>query len=161
MNYSEAKKVIKSGDLIAWRGRTFIGRLIRYVTGSDYSHVGIAWWLEDRLMVIEAVEFKGVLIRPLSTRGTFDVVFVSLPNIETFKPFEWLLEQIGRGYSFMDCLRVAMGIKPKKCNGLQCAELARYFYMAWCVECWKEKPGAIVAGCLLNFNGTLERVQRD
>ena len=67
--YDEARSKIRSGDVLMYRGRSLASRVIRFATGSPYSHAGIAAWWHDRLMVIEAVG-KGVVVTPLSTNVT-------------------------------------------------------------------------------------------
>lgn len=158
MDYEQARATIKNGDLIAWRGRSLVGRVIRHLTGSGYSHVGIAFWLEGRLMVVEALDFKGVVIRPLSSLLPFDVVFVSLADLEQNDPFDWLLNTIGNNYSVLDCFRVLFRLPPKNNNGFQCAELAAKFYRHYFFGKLCPKPGHVVDGCLSYFNGNLQRV---
>jgi hypothetical protein len=63
--YDDARSKIRSGDVLMYRGRSFSSRVIRFATGSPYSHAGIAAWWHDRLMVMEAVG-KGVVVTPLS-----------------------------------------------------------------------------------------------
>lgn len=63
---------IKSGDVLAYRGRGPIAWIIRRVTGGSHTHVGVAWWLQDRLFVLEAVESSGVQLRAASAVGKFD-----------------------------------------------------------------------------------------
>ena len=46
-------------------GDLFASRIIRWATGSPYSHAGLAVWWNERLMVLEAVG-KGVVVTPLS-----------------------------------------------------------------------------------------------
>jgi hypothetical protein len=63
--YDDVRSRIHSGDVLMYRGRSFPSRVIRFATGSPYSHAGIAAWWHDRLMVMEAVG-KGVVVTPLS-----------------------------------------------------------------------------------------------
>jgi len=45
MQYSDARKHIETGDLIAVRGRTgVLAPMTRFFTHSPYTHVGIAFW---------------------------------------------------------------------------------------------------------------------
>ena len=66
-NYKQHRDAIKSGDLLAWSGRSFVGGLVRVATASSWSHVGIAHTMGGRVWVIEAREFAGVQIVPLSS----------------------------------------------------------------------------------------------
>ena len=66
MIYQDARVDIQSGDLLAWSGRSAIGRFIRSWTGGTASHVGVAWVVAGRVLVLEAREGRGVTVRPLS-----------------------------------------------------------------------------------------------
>ncbi len=46
---------IQDGDIVLFRGKSLISRIIRWVTRSDYTHAGILAWWNGRLMLIEAV----------------------------------------------------------------------------------------------------------
>lgn len=123
-NYSKHRESLKSGDLLAWRGKTFVGRFVRTWTGSDFSHVGIVWRISDRVFILEASEFAGVRIRPLSN---------ALPCYWIQSHVNWrddiethALSHIGDRYSYMDALRAGLGMKTNKNNGWQCAEFASY-----------------------------------
>lgn len=60
MLYEEVRPLIKSGDVIAFSRRGPISRLIETVTDSDYSHVGIAWVISGRILLLEATFAHGV-----------------------------------------------------------------------------------------------------
>ena len=72
MRYADARSLIRSGDLLAWQSRGVAGRLIRAATGGSWSHVGIAWAVGGRLLVIEMREGRGVTLRPASVAAPFD-----------------------------------------------------------------------------------------
>lgn len=70
MNYLRARNHIKTGDLLCCAGPWNFSRLIRLVTKSDISHVGLACWIQfntgqKRLCMFEAVEGSDVRIVPL------------------------------------------------------------------------------------------------
>jgi hypothetical protein len=56
--YCEVRDDINTGDIIFFQTKGIVSKIIRFVTSSEYSHVGIAMWVEisgqKRLMVIEA-----------------------------------------------------------------------------------------------------------
>ena len=76
MNYAAARDSIKSGDLVAqshgdwttWRGIKV--NLVRIFTRSTYSHVGIAWVVGGRVLILEAVKPE-LRIYPMSRIGDF------------------------------------------------------------------------------------------
>ncbi len=76
--YEEIRLQIKDGDVLLYRGKGIITRMIRWVTHSEYSHAGIAVWWNERLMVMEAV-MKGVRISPLSRN-----IYQHKGNVEWF-----------------------------------------------------------------------------
>lgn len=67
LRYSEVRDTIKDGDIVLFKGRGLLSSLIRFFTGSDFTHAGIAIWWHERLMVVEAVG-RGVWAVPLSWR---------------------------------------------------------------------------------------------
>ena len=76
MIYKQARPMIRSGDVLAWSHRGIRSWhdlkiwLVRMFTRSEYSHVGTAWVVGNRVFVIEAVMPK-VRIYPLSKLGDF------------------------------------------------------------------------------------------
>ena len=65
VGYDQVRAQIQDGDVLLYRGRSLASRVIRWATGSPYSHAGLAVWWNERLMVLEAVG-KGVVVTPLS-----------------------------------------------------------------------------------------------
>lgn len=120
--------MIRSGDLLAWSGTGLIGRLIRAVTGSTYSHVGIAIWVGPHLMVAELVEFSGSRLVPLSHRAPFRWTATGLdwtPELEAH-----VLGHIGRiGYSYLNAIRAGLGLDSRT-GAMQCAQFAEGVYRA-------------------------------
>ena len=61
--------MIKTGDLIACRGKWWLSRAIRWVTMQEYSHVGVALNMQinghKELVIFEAMEGKGIRISPM------------------------------------------------------------------------------------------------
>ena len=71
MKYDEVISKIESGDLFLFRrSKTLFGAIIRIVTQSPFSHVGVAVWIRNnhgcsRLTIVEALEGVGVRLYPL------------------------------------------------------------------------------------------------
>lgn len=88
MKYSEARKLIKTGDIVFVNGVTTVGRIIEYFTNSKYSHVGIAVWSmiegQHRLLMLEAQAqtTRRVLNLSYYSNCTFDVVGAPVNWIE-------------------------------------------------------------------------------
>ena len=76
MKYEEMRSTIKSGDLLAfshgdwktWRG--IKTEAVRIFTRSTYSHIGIAYVMGGRVMILEAVK-PCLRMAPLSLEGSF------------------------------------------------------------------------------------------
>lgn len=59
LSYEAARNRIRNGDIVFIKDRMgFLGSIIRFLTRSRYSHVGIAFWMDSggvsRLMMVEA-----------------------------------------------------------------------------------------------------------
>ena len=67
--YAAIRELVRDGDLLLCSATDPFSRLIRWATRSPWSHVAIAFRLEeiDRVMVIECVQTLGVRAVPLST----------------------------------------------------------------------------------------------
>jgi hypothetical protein len=131
VNYKDYRKTIRSGDLLVWtkRSNTVISKMvvfiIRLFTMSEYSHVGVAWHIGERLYVLEAIHPK-VAATLLSTYNEFYHVPM---NLEWKSEYDlYLLDKVGSNYSVIDAIRGYFGLVNKKNNQWQCAELVTSFY---------------------------------
>ena len=102
MIYSEARATIRSGDILAWSHRGIKSWhdlkiwFVRMFTRSEFSHIGTAWVIGDRVFVIEAV-MPLVRIYPLSKLGDF----YHLPMGAPWRPSTeaLALSKVGHKYS--------------------------------------------------------------
>jgi hypothetical protein len=125
MLYREARPAIKSGDLLAWSHRGWRSwydikiQLVRFFTQSEFSHVGVAWVVGGRVLVIEAVVPK-VRIYPLSKLGTFYLI----PGFIDWTPEteEDALSFIGTDYSQLEALAAFFNTSVDL-QSMQCAKL--------------------------------------
>jgi hypothetical protein len=78
LRYEEVRLKIKNGDVIMYKGKNILPKLIHWLTKSSYSHAGITVWWNERLMVMEAV-MKGVRVVPLSRN-----IYQHKGNVEWF-----------------------------------------------------------------------------
>ncbi|EFO32516.1 hypothetical protein TRICHSKD4_2315 [Roseibium sp. TrichSKD4] len=106
---------------MAFRGEGFVSRIIRHVTGGRHTHVGIAWVFRERVFLLEAREGRGVQIRALSTCLPCDWLHCDLTWTERAETAA--LSKLGKPYSYVDALRVGMGIAPAN-SGYICSEFA-------------------------------------
>ncbi len=125
MIYKQARPMIRSGDVLAWSHRGIHSWhdlkiwFVRMFTRSEYSHVGTAWVVGDRVFVIEAVMPK-VRIYPLSKLGDF---YWLQMGAYWRKATETLaLSFVGDDYSQVQAM-VSPFITPPKDDRWECAEL--------------------------------------
>lgn len=122
---------VKTGDLLVWtkdqqsfKSNLFL-KVVRFFTQSEFAHVGIAYWVGDRLCVIEAT-IPEVRIYPLSNKDEF--YHIAMDADVDLETEDWLLDKVGLPYSFMDCLRAYFGYVSSNNQSYQCAELCNEFY---------------------------------
>lgn len=64
--YADIRNEIKEGDIFFCSGNYTVSKIIRHLTNSHFSHVGIVLFWDDRVMLAESVEDDGVRVVPLS-----------------------------------------------------------------------------------------------
>ena len=102
--YLQCRDQIRSGDLLAWSGRGFVGGLVRVATASSWSHVGIAYVLGGRVWVLEAREFAGVQIVPLSSY--LDCAWLPTGAKWDSRTDDYAINKIGKvGYSYPTAIK--------------------------------------------------------
>ena len=113
MRYADARASIKSGDVLAWRGTSFLARMIRMATGGSWSHVALALWLHDRLFVVQSKE---------GGRTGLELASVAVRR----SPCDWIatraawtdaiegqaLDLLGVPYSYVAAVEVGFGLAP-------------------------------------------------
>ncbi|MBI4402108.1 MAG: hypothetical protein HY581_10820 [Nitrospirae bacterium] len=142
---------LKSGDLLFASGNYLFSKLIKWVSHSMWSHVGIIFRAPqpvDRLVVLESVEVYGVRAVPLS-KYLSDYGYggpykgsVYIAEFTTGVPAEMLphmtqagCDRLGRRFGNRDILRVLMRlifrlpVKPTA-NEITCSELVRDCFAA-------------------------------
>lgn len=129
MRYADIRPQIRSGDLLTWSHREpwyrswydFKISLVRAFTKSEYSHVGTAWVIGERVFVIEAVT-PLVRIFPLSKLTPFYLLPLNAP----WSPaaLEFALSKVGEPYSQLQAMQAFFKL-PKEDSFWECAELTR------------------------------------
>ena len=165
MRYSEARDRIKTGDMLLWVDhhggdtRGVIERwIVRHGTASPYTHVGIAWVICGRLMVME-LTLRGCAPRLLSLAGSFD--WAPAPRELSENGLSFALSCFGvwiysRWQAILGALKaLAIGVDQEG----QCAEFA--------LAVWGKDgmapgdtatPGACAEGALEIWKSTITRV---
>lgn len=145
--YNKIKSKLKTGDLVAFGGHTFISANIKTITKSNVSHVGIIMLVNTPqanlpiIMIIESTSigdgFAGVQISRLSTRilGSSDDIWIlpiegpiNIPGIETF-----LVSKLGIPYDYKQAIGSAFDFsflpeQKEDLNKLFCSELCNEAY---------------------------------
>lgn len=122
---------VKSGDLLAWssdqsdKGFNFFLPLVRFMTASEFGHVGIAHVVGDEVHVFEATH--PALRRRLIPKG--ESFYCCSMNVDwTEEHTKWFWDKLGCEYSYSDAIRAYLGLTVKDDDRWQCAELAQEFY---------------------------------
>lgn len=132
MNYATIRPSIRSGDLLAWSHRGIRSwhdlkiALVRMFTKSEYSHVGTAWVVGERVLVIEAV-IPLVRIFPLSKLGDFYHLPLQAPWTQATEALA--LSYVGQEYSQLQAIQAPF-VKPKHDDLWECAELAAHIALS-------------------------------
>ena len=131
MEYTKGRENIKSGDLLAWSKKDFttikdlFPWIVRVFTASKYTHVGVAWVVEGRVFVIEAVP-PCVRIYPLSRRLPCYHINMNVDWQEGDDKF--LIDQVGKPYSTMDAIRGYLYEPNSENDRWMCVKLSKFFY---------------------------------
>lgn len=127
MKYSEYRSLIKTGDLLGFshvaKGswRDFQIHMVRKATESEFSHVGVAYVMHDRVFVLESVS-SGVRLFPLSRALPF--YHISNPVSLNEASLEWAFSEIGTEYEskWRMVLNNFFDMHLKNNKRLQCSE---------------------------------------
>ena len=126
MKYSDARQLIKTGDLLAWSNGGWGSwhdiqvNLVRIFTRSEYSHVGLALVGAGRVFVLEAVS-SGVRLFPLSRALPF--WWIRRPEELDAEAIDFAFDRLGDGYSRLQAIRAFFGTLPAgEDDRWQCAE---------------------------------------
>lgn len=130
MKYSEYRESIKTGDILIW-SRRYNGTLkdiapwfIRLFTQSEYNHVGIAYVINDRVMIMEAT-MPLIRMVPLSEHLPCYIFHMDGLSAEAENR---AFSLIGTGtYSIMESIKSYFGIN-KRNNKWQCVEYVKEVY---------------------------------
>jgi hypothetical protein len=130
MRYENVRSKIKSGDVLAWTHRSWRTwydiqiQLVRIFTQSEYSHVGVAYVVADRVFVLESVS-SGIRQQPLSA----EIPFFWLPtgSLWTDDTLVAAMSKMGQSYSKWEgILSLWRKIKPGSNDKWECAEYTNF-----------------------------------
>lgn len=112
MKYSQARHLLKSGDVLAWCGTGPISRLIAHVTGGQYTHVGIVWCDNNRIFVLQDKEWKGICLAAASEMP-FPCDWIQTGLLWTEETRKLAFEHMGKRYDYLAALDVGFGLMPR------------------------------------------------
>jgi hypothetical protein len=164
VTYLEVRDRINSGGVLAWTHRGFRTwydikiQAVRFFTRSEYSHVGVAWVVGGRVLVIEAV-MPLVRIYPLSKLGSFYLLpnnNIWTPDVETFA-----LSHVGQKYSQWQAVKAFFGISSPDDGLAQCAELVRGILQAQGEDITVNATPSEIVQYMLTKGNTLTYIKGD
>jgi len=155
--YKVVRDDIKSGDLLAWSksptdkviSNIFLS-IVKFFTKSNYGHVGIAWRMGGRLLVVEAV-IPFIHVYPVSKRESFYWIPTNIPWTPSY--IKHLLKYLGTSYSIIDCIRAYLGDTDPSNNRWQCAELCNDYYKNIGINLGKADTPVEIVEAMLKKNG--------
>ena len=127
MKYVELRPTIKSGDVLAWSEGGWTNwhdiqvSVVRMLTQSEYSHVGLAYVIGGRVFVVEAV-VPLIRIFPLSKLTPF--YYVRTPdNWWSDNAEEKMLSWVGLPYSKWEAIKSFISTDTNGDSVWECAKL--------------------------------------
>lgn len=160
--YSQLRPHVRSGDLIAFEGKTFSGRMIRTWSGSRYAHVGIAMWLSasgarPRLFLLESRGGYGVTMRLMSSAGAAWYIPTGIDWNGDVNRFVWPLLGTA-GYDWVSLMRRCLFLQPRRNGVYYCSEFAGEILLQGGFDLPEEAladPGELVQAVLRNGPGQI------
>lgn len=151
---------IQSGDLLAWENdhytgwNRFVVTFVRFMTLSEYGHVGVAHVRDGVVYALEAVN-PVVRIQPIPVRSKIYVVSMNIQD--TTKLYDHIQKYVGRPYSILDCIRAYLGVVTKSDDRWQCAELANEIYSKLGIDLKPKRitPSGVVEAALRHSHSSL------
>lgn len=157
MRYDDARALIDTGDLIGVRRRSGpLAVLTRLITGSDYTHTGIALWCGGRLFLAQ-INGGGAGFAPLSQFVDFGFDVYDCPTDKNeVERVIWDKFAVRVGYAFIILIRIALHIlfklpPPKDADGDEiCSSIS---YRVYLLAGWNPRrelplfpyPGEVIA----------------
>lgn len=162
--YSQARPLIRNGDIALFKGKEPFSQLIQTFTKGPFSHVGLIWRMDDidRVMLLESVDHLGVRLIPLSTKlngngaePPYDgqmaiarhadfpdgVADSAHPRIDRFvKMISYAVDRVGSPYSAADIVDIATRIMFGFAGLKEAGDLVpkgAYICSEYAYECYK------------------------
>lgn len=153
MGYDSIRSELKTGDIVLFSGNGFISKMIKWITNSEWSHIGIVINIEeyDFVTVLESTTLsnlpdlqtgeyvKGVQLVPLSARiAKYDgkiavrqLIRSDDGSVDTRSLMDFRREIIGRKYESSEAELIksaTIGTNEEDLGSLFCSELVAECY---------------------------------
>jgi hypothetical protein len=160
VKYQDIRPLIRSGDLLAWTHKGWSTwddiqiQLVRFFTQSEYSHVGIAYVMGERVFILEAVA-AGVKLTPLSENLPFFLIQTGMQWSSLVEASA--MEIQGQKYSKWEAIKAFfVKLKPGKNKVWECAEYVIYILnvAGYPIDC-KATPTAVIEWFQNNLDAPL------
>ena len=153
-SYTSVRPFIKQGDVIAFSGGGFVSRLIKFVTRSHVSHVGVVKFSDaesGRIDLVESTTLSNDRLSGVRTRRLSEVVAAYKGSVVWLKLkadarrkfdaerfFNYVLSQEGRPYDYFQAIMSGLRIPTPELDAHQfCSELIAFaFQEAGILDKW-------------------------
>lgn len=165
MKYRDARELIQTGDLLGFKRKSGLtATLTRFFTRSDYTHTGIALWIEDGLWLAEINLGHSNHLIPVSqvTDVDFDVFCSPVTDSPRIRSSIVDSLRVRLDYSLRSAVTIGLinwlklKFRPKVRNALDCSEynLKIYISAGWDRELRMLSPKELVAMLTFKFSVT-------
>jgi len=150
--YQQARPYISNGDVVLFRGKHLLAKLIQYFDDAYYNHIGVVFESENHFFILDSNR-KGVAPDFLSERinGYADFCILSPKRSpeEINKALDVAFDRgdVGTKYDFLLLPRIAIqkkfGFDIKKWGSQDrdiCSEFTRFYTNALNLKCYKDIP---------------------
>lgn len=151
--YKAARPILRTGDIILFRGTDLIDKAIQMADKAYFNHIGIIWQAEERFLICDATGGRGVNIDFLSTRMKQETDFCVLRVMKPTFKIEWALQKAlllgdeGYGYNYLFILQIALknlfGWDFKRLsnkNSFICSKFVQYYTDLLDIEEYRNLP---------------------
>jgi hypothetical protein len=141
MRYNKVREQIRNADVLLFRNTSLKSKIICWLLKKHYTHTAIAAWWNQRLMVIESVEKKGVRTLPLSEairkyHGDIDLYKPALSDKKRQEIVDDASSFLGLDYGLWAAIKlgIALLLKERRLNveevreTLICSEAVSKFF---------------------------------
>ena len=139
--YKANRAILRTGDIILFRGSDLIDKVIQLADHAYYNHVGIIWKVGERFLICDATAGRGINIDWLSTRMKQEEDFCIIRVDKIQAKIDWavskalLLSDESWGYNYLFIIQIAIkkligidfkGLSDKK--ALICSMFVREYF---------------------------------